>query len=113
MTLDCRGQGSLYFNDDITADAEDWQKRLLVSSSVSDLYDMLYGNTSSLTEWDNSFYNVSSFRNTGYIALLQQYLAAKGTCLITMGGGEYQSNARELFKTFHPGNNCILDIPMP
>ena len=51
---------------------------VLLSDSIVSLYKKLYGNSSTLEEWDESFYSVSSFRNEGYIAMLQKYLAARG-----------------------------------
>ena len=115
LTMDCREQGSSYFNNNVTAfDAEDWRTRKLVAASISDLYEMLYGNTSSLTEWDNSFYDVSSIRNPGYIGQLQKYLAANSTCLITMGGGSFQATARVMFRHSHSGDDkrCFHDIEL-
>ena len=115
LTMDCREQGSLYFNSNVSVDAEDWKTRKLVAASISDLYEMLYGNTSSLTEWDDSFYDIASFRNPGYIGQLQKYLAAHGNCLITMGGGTFQDTARKMFRHSHNGADryCFQDIKMP
>ena len=115
LTMDCREQGSLYFNSNASVDAKDWNTRKLVAASISDLYEMLYGNTSSLTEWDNSFYDVASIRNPGYVGQMQKYLAAHGTCLITMGGGSFQATARVMFRHSHNGTDkhCFHDVKVP
>ena len=100
LTLDCRKQGSdMFSRGDKTA--------VLLSDSIVGLYKKLYGNSSTLEEWDESFYSVSSFRNEGYIAMLQKYLAASGDCLITAGGGTFQETARTMYTRYHSGNRCI------
>ena len=103
LTLDCRKQGSdMFSRGDKTA--------VQLSDSIVSLYKKLYGNSSTLEEWDESFYSVSSFRNEGYIAMLQKYLAASGDCLITAGGGTFQETARTMYTRYHSGNGCIEKI---
>ena len=102
LTLDCRKQGS-----DIFSTKDKTAAVALLSDSIVSLYKKLYGNSSTLEEWDESFYAVSSFRNEGYIAMLQKYLAASGDCLITAGGGTFQGTARTMYTRYHSGNGCI------
>jgi hypothetical protein len=103
LTMDCRGQGSSGF-------IYPSREFALLSKSTSRLYRKLYGSSSTLAEWDESFYSISSFRNEGYIAMLQKYLAASGTCLITSGGGEFQSNARDMYNQYHSTKRCVYII---
>ena len=102
LTLDCRKQGS-----DIFSKKDKTAAVALLSDSIVSLYKKLYGNSSTLEEWDESFYSVSSFRNEGYIAMLQKYLAASGDCLITAGGGTFQETARTMYTQYHSENRCI------
>lgn len=82
--------------------------------TVDTLYKRLHGNSSSLEDFDESFNSVSSFRNPGYIAMLQKQLAASGTCLITVGGGSFQKTTIKLYKKYHPGNSsCAVTIELP
>jgi hypothetical protein len=102
LTMDCRKQGSesLMSGGNVTS---------LMSDSISILYKKLYGNSSTLEEWDQSFYNVSSFKTEGYLAMLQKYLAINGTCLITAGGGSFQWSAIDMYKKEH-SKRCTLAI---
>jgi hypothetical protein len=113
LTMDCGGQGSGYFakNTTITKNATNESALAeLLSNSMDGFFAMLYGNSSSVKEWEDSFYSVSSFRNRGYVATLQKHLAANGTCLITAGGGAFQSTAMLLFSQYHPGTKCFLAV---
>ena len=105
LTMDCRKQGSVMFRD-----FKDNKVFQLMTKSIGDLYRMLYGSSSTLEDWDESFYSVSSFRNNGYIAMLQKHLAASGVCLITAGGGSYQETTRRLHYQYNGNTNCISTI---
>lgn len=103
LTMDCRKQGSNAFS-------RTDNKMALMSNSIASLYEMLYGNSSSMEDWDESFYRASSFRNKGYIAMLQKHLAASGTCLITAGGGSFQGTAKRMYYQYHQRNRCSADF---
>ena len=105
LTMDCRKQGSVMFRD-----FKDDKVFQLMTKSIGDLYRMLYGSSSTLEDWDESFYNVSSFRNNGYIAMLQKHLAASGVCLITAGGGSYQETTRRLYHQYNKKTSCVSSI---
>ena len=69
---------------------------VMIDEACQTLYNGLYGNTSTLTEWEHSFDSVASFHVPGYIALLQKNIAAGGDPLILAGGGAFQASARKL-----------------
>jgi hypothetical protein len=96
LTMDCREHGSETFQ------TLKGNVASIMSESAGILYKKLYGNSLTLEEWDQSFYNVSSFRTEGYLAMLQKYLATSGTCLITAGGGAFQNTAVDMYKKGHP-----------
>jgi hypothetical protein len=103
LTMDCRNQGSSGFlrpNGNFA----------LMSNSISILYKELYGNSSTLEEWDESFLSVTSFRTEGYVAMLQKQLAASGTCLITAGGGGFQRTAIQMYHHYHQTQRCVFKI---
>ena len=107
LTMDCRKHGSGYFTKNITMEANAMK---LMSNSIHNLYKMLGGN-STLEDWDRSFDSVSSFRNRGYVAMLQKHLAASGTCLITAGGGAFQSTTAHLYHQYHPNQTqCVYAV---
>ena len=96
LTMDCRKRGSDYFSEFQTD-----QMWLTLRDSAPTFYRMLYGNTSTIEEWDSSFEDISSFSSHGYIALLQKHLAASGRCLLTVGGGSFQSTTHSLYTSYH------------
>lgn len=106
LTTDCGKHGSGYFSKNSTSEANIMK---LMSDSISVLYGMLYGNSSSSEEWEDS-HSVSSFQNRGYIAMLQKHLAASGTCLVTAGGGSFQTTAIHLFLQYHPKSRCFYSV---
>lgn len=112
LAMDCGKHGSTAFTSNhISPDDYQLDMMNLLSDSAKTLYRMLYGNSSTLEEWEESFYSVSSFRNEGYIAMLQKQLAAMGTCLITVGGGAFQDTARNLYSAYaDPSRFCVAII---
>lgn len=104
LTLDCRKQGSYYFKESNHFSAT-------LAGSADILYRKLYGNSSSLQQWDQSFDLITSFQNAGYIAMLQKHLAAASTCLVTVGTGSFQLMAENMYYLYHPrGSSCVLHI---
>ena len=105
LTMDCRKQGSVTFRR-----LKDDKVIQVMIKSIGDLYRMLYGSSSTLEDWDESFYSVSSFRNKGYIAMLQKHLAASGVCLITAGGGSFQETTKKLYHQYNGNTSCVSSI---
>ena len=106
LTLDCRKQGSNIYRGSKTVSSNSIAK----ASEV--LYQNLYGNSSTLEEWDDSFDSIGSYRNAGYLAQLQRYLASSGTCLLTAGGGAFQGSAKTMYSKLHTsGVSCVSSVP--
>ena len=111
LAMDCRKQGSLGYKI-VTRKSRERAETLSNVSTL--LYRKLYGNSSSLEDWDDSFDNISSYKIPGYIAQLQKYLAASGTCLLTAGGGLGSSSFQESAKVIHRqkhNTQCIHVVP--
>ena len=105
LTMDCRKHGSKYFSESVSPLMK------MMADSVPQLYQMLYGSSSSLEKWDESFDTTASFTTPGYVAMLQKHMAAKGICLLTAGGGMFQSSSRELYSEYHPnGPKCVFQV---
>lgn len=70
----------------------------------------IYGNKWTFRQWEDSF--MRSTMNPAYIANLQRTLAAKGECLLMVGGGGFQAQARKLYEEYHPDINsrCVYKI---
>ena len=107
LAMDCRKQGSFGYREKLRDETE-----ASVTDVASLLYRKLYGNSSSLEDWDDSFDNISSYKVPGYIAQLQKELAASGTCLLTAGGGSFHRSAKALHHRMHNSSTqCIHDVP--
>ena len=102
LTVDCRKHGSAGLNKASPVNTQ-------LNQAATLLYQQLYGNSSSLEDWDDSFDNISSYKAPGYIAQLQRYLAASGTCLLTAGGGTFQESARHFHEEMHKDSSYHLD----
>ena len=64
----------------------------------------LYGNESFFNQWENSFEEVTGLNSggvEGYVATLQKVVAARGRCIIFVGGGSFQKSAFTLYEKFH------------
>jgi len=65
----------------------------------------------SFEEWENSF-NKTSRTNPAYVANFQRTVAARGGCLVMVGAGGFQTQARELYEHFHtePDRKCVFRV---
>lgn len=106
LTLDSGKQGSYYFQ-------ESTEIGNILDDSANILYQMLFGDSSTLMEWNKSFDTIAAFQNPGYVATLQRYLAAKSSCLLTVGTGSFQFVAQTMYRTYHSdysGTYCMDNI---
>lgn len=70
----------------------------------------LYRGAWTFNDWEESFLTVPGLlMDRGYIATLQRTIAAKGDCLILMGGGHFQHMALQAYLSTHPSSNeqCV------
>lgn len=67
------------------------------------LFQTIFSDRWTFSDWEDSFALASSADNPAYIANLQRTVAAKGACLIMLGGGGFQAQARSLYERYHPG----------
>ena len=76
------------------------------------VFDAVYRKKWTFQEWEDSFERYASRNESGYIANFQRAIAAKANCLIIMGGGGFQGQARELYEKFHPdpASQCIHKV---
>ncbi len=67
----------------------------------------------SVEEWEESFVNITGgITDRGYIAMLQQSMAAHSDCLVLVGGGGYQEvTARQYIN--NRGHTCLHTVCMP
>ncbi len=102
LTSDCSKHGSAEFQFNFSEGHE------MMVKATTTLYERIYNNSLSLEMMDDIFSSTASFNTPGYIAMLQKYLVARGTCVLTAGGGMFQSTARSLYISYHPsGHRCV------
>lgn len=76
------------------------------------LFDLVYRKKWSFVEWEESFARSSSSTNPAYVANLQRTLASRGECLLMVGAGGFQAQARSLYETYHPDQSrrCVYKV---
>ena len=82
---------------------------------VKDFVRTLYGNESFFNQWENSFEDVTGLKSggvAGYVATLQKLVAARGRCIVFVGGGTFQESAFTLYRKFHGEDNFIYLLPL-
>ena len=105
LTMDIGEYGTIYFRKGPTS------KRLNINIlylAVHDFFEMMFGKSLTQDEWEQSFEEVAQFKVPGYIAVMQQALAANSVCLLLVGGGSFQNSARTLYNELHPDSKCVL-----
>ena len=83
----------------------------VLNKSLSLLYHELFGDSISMSEHMRRIKQIASFRNPGYVAILQREIAANGICLLLGGGGNFQAMTLELYKRYNLGQwNCYSHV---
>ncbi len=102
LTSDCSKHGSAVIR------LVSSERNEMMVKATARFYELIYNNSSSFEMMDDIFSRSASFSTPGYIALLHKYLAARGACILTAGGGVFQSSARSLHNTYHlSGPKCV------
>ena len=77
-------------------------KKYKITQNAKSLFTAIYGHSTSVKEWENTFVDVCGITNPGYIALLQLSIAARAKCIVLIGGGSFQRHALQMYKYQHP-----------
>ena len=81
-------------------------RRALQEKLIKLLHTMNQGNFS---QWESQFTEVAGTPNPGYIASLQQTIASRARCLITVGGGSFQHHAYMMHRARF-GDTCSIQL---
>ncbi len=140
-----RSHKRVYNYDDCVASVKNIQHDLLIKRGLSDVYlamdvgkygdhggkksvlkslqvqgeaflQVIYGKGKrTFNEWEDMLSNISSHNNPFYIANLQRVIAAKGDCLVMLGGGSFQAQTQEWYQVFHPeeATRCVFNVCAP
>ena len=72
---------------------------------------IVYNNTWSVEEWEQSFENITGVYDRGYISLLHLIITAHSHCVILAGSSSYQSYMTSMYSKYHTGGaRCIEHI---
>lgn len=81
-----------------------------IHDQVEGFVKSLYGNSSSLGLWEETFENITNNNNAGYIGFLQKVIGAKGKCILLVGNGSFHKHALVLYKALHRGHLCYAVV---
>ena len=70
----------------------------------------VYGDSTTVGMWEESFRSVAMTTDSGYIAALQKGLAVRAECILFLGGGSFQSHIQLLY-TNRYGGKCVMYDP--
>lgn len=72
----------------------------------------VYGDRWTFQQWEESFARASSSSNPAYVANLQRTLAAMGRCLLMVGAGGFQAQAKNLYEKYHSeaSSQCVYKL---
>ena len=101
---------SKHRSKDLRGNKNPYLNMTVLNETVPKLFEVMFGNSFSLDEWEQSFVSVSHFQVPGYIAIMQKTLAANSDCLLLVGGGSFQESAKTLHNELHPGAGCIIEL---
>ena len=76
-------------------------------------FKLVYGDRLTFNQWEDSFSRATSANNSAaYVANLQRTVAAKGDCLLMVGAGGFQAQARSLYEVYHPdpASWCVYKV---
>lgn len=76
--------------------------RTKLKDEFAKFFNRLYGNAMTISQWSNTFIDVASTSDAGYIAALQKSIATQAKCIIFVGGGGFQKHALNLYRELHP-----------
>ena len=72
---------------------------------------VVYGDQWSFDQWEASFENSSLYSSPAYVATFQRTIASNARCLVLVGGGGFQLQAKSLYLKHQLGNDlCIRTI---
>ena len=81
-----------------------------IHDQVEGFVKFLYGNSSSLGLWEETFESITNNNNAGYIGFLQKVIGAKGKCILLVGNGSFHKHALVLYKALHRGRLCYAAV---
>ena len=70
----------------------------------------LFRKPMSFDDYEQSFLDVATTSNPGYVSLLQKTISAQARCLLLVGRGVFQEHTLHMFKQLQPENHCYKMI---
>ncbi len=73
----------------------------IVVNPVNYFLRTVYGNSTSLEEWERTFEGQSDAVSPGYVGFLQKVIATRARCLLLTGQGSFQKHALSMYTALH------------
>ncbi len=76
------------------------------------IFRAVYKNRWTFEDWENSFETLGYSDHAAYVANFQRAIAARSQCLVMVGGGGFQRQARDFYLQFHPDpqTQCVYKV---
>jgi hypothetical protein len=81
-----------------------------LNKAFSEFFATLYGNKTTVRQWEATFEMFSSMPHPGYIGNLQKAIASQAKCVLFAGGGSFQRHALHLYKRRHARKNWCIHV---
>ena len=91
-----------------SASMRQYEKKM--APNFKHFFHRLFGNSNSISQWEESFTETARYKSNGYTALVQMWVAVKAEHIIISGGGSFQNHVTELFMNenkLHSKNNTV------
>lgn len=69
--------------------------------SFTDLFKKLYNGSMTVSEWENSFEEISGTRDQDFVAMVQAMIVTRAKCVIFVGHGNFQKHTKYLYEDAH------------
>ncbi len=83
-----------------------------VVEHVQNFFQRIYSGSLNMSDWEQSFVEVSGTTHAGYIAVLQKAVTVRAKCIVLAGGGNFQYHAVNIYKSLHKkhSDRCIRTL---
>ena len=74
--------------------------------------ELVYGRPINMSDYDDSFEEISGSTNPGFISQLHKAIAVHARCLLIVGWSSYHQNVKMLYDYHHPKERCFVHVPL-
>ncbi len=107
LSVDVGSFGSIRYSTSV------YMARCNVLTPAQSFFQRVYNGSLSMSDWEQSFVEVSGTTHAGYIAVLQKAVTVRAKCIVLAGGGNFQYHASNLYKTMHKHSRWCIETIEP